>query len=82
MTTDIPPSITTPDKVETGIGTVKFFDGFPEKATVEMCYDNLDFQRGVTGTWRNTPCQWGQWRADRDYGIPTSVKGRMKGSEL
>jgi len=47
MTTDIPPSITTPDTVETPIGTLKFFDGFPDKATVEKVYDNLDFQRGV-----------------------------------
>ena len=47
MTTDIPPSITTPDKVETRIGTLKFFDGFPDKATVEKVYDNLDFQRGL-----------------------------------
>jgi hypothetical protein len=47
MTTDIPPSITTPDEVETRIGTLKFFDGFPDKATVEKVYDNLDFQRGV-----------------------------------
>ena len=47
MTTDIPQSLTTPDKVETRIGTLKFFDGFPDKATVEKVYDNLDFQRGV-----------------------------------
>ena len=47
MTTNIPASITTPDKVETRIGTLKFFDGFPDKATVEKVYDNLDFQRGV-----------------------------------
>jgi hypothetical protein len=47
MTTDIPPSITTPDTVQTRIGTLKFFDGFPDKATVEKVYDNLDFQRGV-----------------------------------
>jgi hypothetical protein len=47
MTTDIPPSITTPDKVETRIGTLNFIDGFPDKATVEKCYDNLDFQRSV-----------------------------------
>jgi hypothetical protein len=47
MTTDIPPSITTPDQVQTRIGTLKFTDGFPDKATVEKCYDNLDFQRGV-----------------------------------
>jgi len=47
MTTDIPPSITTPNSVETRIGTLKFFDGFPDKATVEKVYDNLDFLRGV-----------------------------------
>jgi hypothetical protein len=47
MTTDIPASITTPDKVETRIGTLNYFDGFPDKATVEKVYDNLNFQRGV-----------------------------------
>jgi hypothetical protein len=47
MTTDIPPSITTPDTVQTRIGTLKFFDGFPNKATVDKVYDNLDFQHGV-----------------------------------
>ena len=30
MTTPIPPSITTPDSVDTRIGTLKFFDGFPD----------------------------------------------------
>jgi hypothetical protein len=47
MTTDIPASITTPDVVETSLGTLKFFDGFPDEATVKKVYDNLDFQRGV-----------------------------------
>jgi hypothetical protein len=47
MTTDIPPQITTPDKVETRLGTLHFFDGFPDDATVEKVYDNLDFERGV-----------------------------------
>lgn len=47
MTTDIPPQITTPDSVETRLGTLKFFDGFPDDATVEKVYDNLDFSRGV-----------------------------------
>ncbi len=47
MSTDIPSSITTPDKVETPIGTLKFFDGFPDKETVTKIYDNLDFQRGT-----------------------------------
>src|SRR5271167_737055 len=47
MTTDIPASITSPDQVDTRIGTLKFFDGFPDKATIEKVFDNLDFQRGV-----------------------------------
>ena len=47
MATDIPASITTPDIVETSLGTLKFFDGFPDAETVKKVYDNLDFQRGV-----------------------------------
>jgi hypothetical protein len=47
MTTPIPPQITTPDSVETRLGTLKFFDGFPDDATVEKVMDNLDFSRGV-----------------------------------
>jgi hypothetical protein len=47
MTTDIPESITTPDKIETRLGTLEFFDGYPSQATVQMCYDNLLFMRGV-----------------------------------
>jgi hypothetical protein len=47
MKTDIPPSITTPDSVETRLGTLNFRDGFPDDASVQKVYDNLDFQRGV-----------------------------------
>src|SRR5512142_1036621 len=43
----IPASITTPDQVETRLGTLRFFDGLPDEATVQMVYANLDFQRGV-----------------------------------
>ena len=43
----IPASITTPDSVETRLGTLKFFDGLPDEATVKTLYDNLDFQRAV-----------------------------------
>ncbi len=31
MTTDIPASVTAPDKVETSIGTLEYFDGVPTK---------------------------------------------------
>ena len=47
MTTPIPAEITTPDTVETRIGTLKFNDGFPTDETVQKVYDNLDFMRGV-----------------------------------
>jgi len=47
MATDIPASITTPDRVETRIGTLEFFDGFPTTGTVDLVYENLDFLRGV-----------------------------------
>ena len=30
MTTDIPAGILTPDSVETRLGTLRFFDGFPD----------------------------------------------------
>ena len=47
MTTDIPAGIITPDTVETRLGTLRFFDGLPDEATVQTVYDNLDFQRAV-----------------------------------
>jgi hypothetical protein len=47
MATDVPPAITTPDLTETRLGTLRFFDGLPDAATVEAVYDNLDFQRAV-----------------------------------
>jgi hypothetical protein len=45
--TPIPSSITTPDVVETRIGTLEFFDGLPTQETAGKVYDNLDFLRGV-----------------------------------
>ena len=47
MTTDIPESITTPDRVETRIGTLEFFDGIPSKETSALVYDYLDFSRAM-----------------------------------
>jgi hypothetical protein len=47
MTTDIPADITTPNSVETRLGTLKFTDGFPDDKTTQVLYDNLDFMRGV-----------------------------------
>lgn len=45
MTTEIPESITTPDRVETRIGILEFFDGIPTKETSQLVYDHLDFSR-------------------------------------
>ena len=42
MKTDIPPSITIPDKVVTSLGTLEFKDGAPSAATAQKVYDNLD----------------------------------------
>jgi hypothetical protein len=62
---EIPANIMTPDKVETRIGTLDFFDGLPSKATAEKVYDFLDLARGVE-TFLN--------------GIPaTSIEGLRRG---
>ena len=46
-TVDAPNSITTPDVVETRLGTLQFRDGAPSQETADRLYDNLDFMRGV-----------------------------------
>jgi hypothetical protein len=53
--TKIPESIMTPDKVETRIGTLEFFDGIPTKETAALLYDNLDFLRGVEAFMNGVP---------------------------
>ena len=55
MSTPIPADITTPDTVESRIGTLKFNDGFPTDETVQKVYDNLAFQRGVNVFLAATP---------------------------
>ncbi len=45
--TPVPDNILTPDKVETRIGTLNFFDALPSDETTKLLYDNLDFMRGV-----------------------------------
>jgi hypothetical protein len=44
---DIPAWITTPDSIETRIGTLRFHNGAPDAETVKRVYDYLDFSRGV-----------------------------------
>jgi hypothetical protein len=40
-------SISTPDQVESRLGTLEFDDGAPSEETAALLYDNLDFQNGV-----------------------------------
>ena len=55
QSTDIPVSVTTPDKVETSIGTMEFFDGVPNNATVDAVYDYVDRARAVEAFINLTP---------------------------
>ena len=40
-------SYSTPDKVESRLGTLEFHDGAPSEATAATLYDHLDFMHGV-----------------------------------
>lgn len=42
-TASTPASITTPDRIESRLGTLEFDDGAPSPATAEPLYDHLDF---------------------------------------
>lgn len=44
---DVPAYITTPETVETRIGTLKFNNGVPDQKTVQTVYDQIDFGRGI-----------------------------------
>jgi hypothetical protein len=48
-------SISTPNKVNTSIGTLKFFDGAPTAKTAKMAYDYLDTMRGVDSFLKGIP---------------------------
>ena len=39
----IPPSVSTPDKIDTRIGTLEFKDGVPNAATADKIFDTVDF---------------------------------------
>jgi hypothetical protein len=43
----VPPTLITPDQVETRIGPLQFKDGAPSGDTAEKVYDTLDFTRGL-----------------------------------
>lgn len=47
MTTTIAPGISTPDRLDTSIGTLNLTDGSPTAETIEKVYDNLDRSRAL-----------------------------------
>jgi hypothetical protein len=51
--TPVPAAITTPSKVEAGIGTLAFTDGYPTGETAKTLRDHLDYLHGVE-TFMNT----------------------------
>jgi hypothetical protein len=44
---EVPAAITTPDQVETRLGTLEFKDGYPTRDTAEAIRDELDYIHGV-----------------------------------
>jgi len=63
--------LSTPDKVETRIGTLTFKDGTPTAATVEAAYDNLDLTyafRTFTDTFQGVSV-WAARQGFEDAGI-------------
>jgi hypothetical protein len=48
-------SISTPNKVETSIGTLKFLDGAPYPETAKKAYDYIDTMRGVDAFLKGIP---------------------------
>jgi len=46
-TTPMPPGVAVPDKVETSIGTLSLHYGYPDDATTQKVYDNLDASRAL-----------------------------------
>lgn len=61
--TPIPPGIEMPGEVRTRLGTLRFFDGFPDDATTQVLLDNLDFQRAVQAVLlAQHPVYWQGWR--------------------
>ncbi|SHF09123.1 Uncharacterized conserved protein [Kaistia soli DSM 19436] len=44
---ELPPSLVTPDRVETSVGTLDFKDGAPSQATADKVFDALDFTHGL-----------------------------------
>ena len=64
----VPQAITTPSRVEAGIGALEFTDGYPAGETAETLRDHLDYLHGVetfmntrSRACRSTPCGRAFW---------------------
>jgi len=44
---DVPAAVTTPDKLKTRLGALKFTGGLPTEETAALAYDTLDLMRGI-----------------------------------
>ena len=69
-------SISTPNSVETFLGTLEFFDGVPTDDTVTKVYDNLDVMRG-TQVFLNTLGGASMYRlraGNKKVGVDSSIK--------
>ncbi len=54
-TTPIPAGITTPNHVDSSLGSLDFFDGVPTRETADKVYDYLDRARGVDAFLKGIP---------------------------
>ena len=74
MTTPIPENITTPDKVESPIGTLEFFDGIPNRETIDNVYEYVDRARAVQAFVNMTPAVslYNLRKGNRDMGMGKS----------
>jgi len=75
MSTPVPPQITTPDTVETRLGTLRFANGMPDAATLQKVYDNIDFARAVQTYLDTLPgvSLWAARKGPRDIGVPDNT---------
>lgn len=80
MATPIPQEITTPDSVDTRLGTLRFTNGMPDQATIAAVYDNIDFARAVDVFLNCIPgvSLWTARKGPRDVGVPDNTLMTME----
>ncbi len=80
MTTPIPEEITTPDSVDTRLGTLRFSNGMPDRSTIDTVYENIDFARAVDVFLNCIPgvSLWTARKGPRDAGVPDNTLMTME----